>query len=66
MRGRLIWGVIALPLALSYLWKKNHVYTIIEYDDEITKDDQKIVILFPQCKLCSSLNLEENVRSTKM
>ena len=41
---RLVYGVIALPLALSYLWKKNHIYTIVEYDDGL--DVQKIVIDF--------------------
>jgi hypothetical protein len=42
--GRLMLGLIALPLALSYLWKKNHIYTIVQYDDGI--DIQNIVIDF--------------------
>jgi hypothetical protein len=42
--SRLVAGVIFLPLALGYLWKKNHIYTIIEYDDEVYT--QKIVIDF--------------------
>jgi hypothetical protein len=32
------------PVALAYLWKKNHIYTIIEYDDGV--DTQKIVLDF--------------------
>lgn len=41
---RLAIGIIALPLALAYLWKKDYTYTIIEYDDE--NDIQKIVLDF--------------------
>jgi hypothetical protein len=41
---RLAYGLLLPPLALAYLWKKNHVYTIIEYDDEA--DTQKIVLDF--------------------
>jgi hypothetical protein len=41
---RLALGIILLPFALTYLWKKNHIYTIIEYDDG--HDNQKIVIDF--------------------
>jgi hypothetical protein len=41
---RLMYGLIALPLALAYLWKKNHIYTIVQYDDGI--DIQNIVIDF--------------------
>src|SRR5262249_2934279 len=41
---RLVYGLILLPLALSYLWKKNHIYTIIQYDDG--NDIQNIVIDF--------------------
>jgi hypothetical protein len=40
---RLAAGLL-FALALAYLWKKNHVYTIIEYDDEV--DTQKIVLDF--------------------
>jgi hypothetical protein len=42
---RLALGVIALPLAAAYLWKKNHIYTIVEYEDDNTVI-QKIVIDF--------------------
>ena len=41
---RLAAGLLFAPLVLSYSWKKNHVYTIIEYDDEV--DTQKIVLDF--------------------
>jgi hypothetical protein len=41
---RLAYGILVLPLALAYLWKKNHIYTIIEYDDGV--DTQKIVLDF--------------------
>ena len=30
---RLAYGLLLLP----YLWKKNHIYTLIEYDDEDTR-----------------------------
>jgi hypothetical protein len=39
---RLALGLVILPLALTYLWKKNHTYTILEYDDG--HDIQRIVI----------------------
>lgn len=35
----LAYGLLLLP----YIWKKNHIYTLIEYDDE---DTQKIVLDF--------------------
>jgi hypothetical protein len=41
---RLAYGLLVLPLALAYLWKKNHIYTILEYDDGL--DTQKIVLDF--------------------
>ena len=41
---RLGYGLLLPPLALAYLWKKNHVYKIIEYDDGY--DIQKIVLDF--------------------
>ena len=41
---RLAYGLLLPPLALAYLWKKNHIYTIIEYDDGY--DIQKIVLDF--------------------
>ncbi len=41
---RLTPGILLPPLALWYLWKKDHIYTIIEYDDGV--DIQKIVIDF--------------------
>jgi hypothetical protein len=41
---RLAIGIIALPLALAYLWKKDYTYTIVEYDDR--NDIQKIVLDF--------------------
>ena len=41
---RLAYGLLLPPLALTYLWKKNHVYTIIEYNDGY--DIQKIVLDF--------------------
>ena len=41
---RLAAGLLFAPLVLSYSWKKKHVYTIIEYDDEV--DTQKIVLDF--------------------
>ena len=40
---RLAYGLLLPPLALAYLWKKNHFYTIIEYDDGV--DTQKIETL---------------------
>jgi hypothetical protein len=43
-KERLAYGLLVLPLALAYLWKKNHIYTIIEYDDGV--DTQKIVLDF--------------------
>ena len=41
---RLAYGLLLLPLVLAYLCKKNHIYTIIEYDDGV--DTQKIVLDF--------------------
>lgn len=41
---RLAYGILLLPLALAYLWKKNHIFTIIEYDDGY--DIQKTVLDF--------------------
>jgi hypothetical protein len=41
---RLALGLVILPLALTYLWKKNHIYTILEYEDG--HDTQRIVIDF--------------------
>ena len=41
---RLAAGLPFAPVALAYLWKKDHIYTIIEYDDGV--DIQKIVIDF--------------------
>jgi hypothetical protein len=41
---RLAYGLLLPPLALAYLWKKNHIYTILEYDDGY--DIQKIVLDF--------------------
>ncbi len=41
---RLWAGLIFPPVALAYLWKKNHIYLIIEYDDGL--DTQKIVLDF--------------------
>jgi hypothetical protein len=41
---RLAAGLLFAPLALAYLFKKNHVYTIIEYGDGV--DTQKIVLDF--------------------
>ena len=41
---RLAAGLLFPPAALAYLWKKDHIYTIIEYDDGV--DIQKIVIDF--------------------
>lgn len=56
---RLAAGLLFAPLALAYLWKKNHVYTIIEYDDEA--DTQKIVLDFEQ-----SANYAQGLIYTKM
>ena len=44
---RLAAGLLFAPLALAYLFKKNPVYTIIEYDDGV--DTQKIVLDFEEC-----------------
>ena len=41
---RLAYGLLLPPLALAYLWKKNHIYTILEYHDG--NDVQKIVLDF--------------------
>lgn len=41
---RLAIDIIALPLALAYLWKKDYIYTIVEYDNGM--DVQKIVLDF--------------------
>jgi hypothetical protein len=41
---RLVAGLLFAPVALSYLWKKDHIYTIIEYDDG--NDIQRIVLDF--------------------
>ena len=58
---RLAYGILLLPLALAYLWKKNHIYTIIEYDDGY--DIQKIVLDFEKGdELCTEYNIQENVR----
>ena len=57
--SRLVIGVVALPLALAYLWKKNHIYTIIEYDDGF--DIQKIVIDFDK-----NVNYAQNLIYNKM
>jgi hypothetical protein len=57
--SRLAAGLIFLPLALSYLWKKDHIYTIIEYDDEV--DTQKVVIDFGK-----GLNYAQNLIYKKM
>jgi hypothetical protein len=37
-------GILIPPVALAYLWKKEHSYTLIVYDDGI--NTQKIVIDF--------------------
>ena len=31
-------------MTLGYIWKKNHIYTVIEYDDGV--DRQKIILDF--------------------
>lgn len=41
---RLAYGLLLLPLALAYFWKKNHIDTVIEYDDGY--DIQKIALDF--------------------
>jgi hypothetical protein len=56
---RLAAGLLFAPLALAYLFKKNHVYTIIEYDDGV--DTQKIVLDFEK-----SANYAQGLIYTKM
>ena len=43
---RLLAGFLFAPLAIAYLWKKNHIYTIIEYDDGLDINTQKILFDF--------------------
>jgi hypothetical protein len=48
---RLAYCLLLPPLALAYLWKKNQIYTIIEYDDK--KDTQKIALDFEKSANCA-------------
>lgn len=41
---RLAFGLLFPPVALAYLWKRDHIYTIVVYDDGV--DTQKIVLDF--------------------
>ena len=46
-------GILIPPVALAYLWKKEHSYTLIVYDDGI--NTQKIVIDFDNANYAQDL-----------